>query len=91
MIVRGVARLWTMRPAEGGQVAQSVEQRTENPCVDSSILSLPTRTFFINPDASGKPAPAAIGEDSIAVAPFVGWSIGQTLDLLVLASRAAAG
>ena len=25
----------------GGQVAQSVEQRTENPCVDSSILSLP--------------------------------------------------
>ena len=28
--------------AKVGQVAQSVEQRTENPCVDSSILSLPT-------------------------------------------------
>jgi hypothetical protein len=25
-----------------GPVAQSVEQRTENPCVDSSILSWPT-------------------------------------------------
>ena len=29
-----------MRPT--GQVAQSVEQRTENPCVGSSILPLPT-------------------------------------------------
>lgn len=26
----------------GGQVAQSVEQRTENPCVECSIHSLPT-------------------------------------------------
>ncbi len=26
-----------------GQIAQSVEQRTENPCVDSSILSLTTK------------------------------------------------
>src|SRR5579875_1831530 len=27
----------------GGQVAQSVEQRTENPCVECSIHSLPTK------------------------------------------------
>ncbi len=27
---------------DGGQVAQSVEQRTENPCVECSIHSLPT-------------------------------------------------
>jgi hypothetical protein len=29
-----------------GQVAQSVEQGTENPCVGSSILSLATIFFF---------------------------------------------
>jgi hypothetical protein len=30
----------------GGQVAQSVEQRTENPCVECSIHSLPTSYVF---------------------------------------------
>src|SRR5580704_7166345 len=29
--------------SHGGQVAQSVEQRTENPCVECSIHSLPTK------------------------------------------------
>ena len=31
------------------QIAQSVEQRTENPCVVSSILTLGTTTNLINP------------------------------------------
>ena len=30
-----------------GSVAQSVEQRTENPCVDSSILSRATTLLFV--------------------------------------------
>ena len=29
-----------------GQIAQSVEQRTENPCVGSSILPLATNNFY---------------------------------------------
>ncbi len=33
-----------------GQVAQSVEQRTENPRVDSSILSLATNFSSVNTD-----------------------------------------
>jgi hypothetical protein len=34
-----------------GQVAQSVEQGTENPCVGSSILSLATIFLFFSPTA----------------------------------------
>ncbi len=35
--------------APGGQIAQSVEQRTENPCVPSSILGLATiKRILIN-------------------------------------------
>ena len=33
-------------PFLAGQIAQSVEQRTENPCVGSSIL--PLATIFLN-------------------------------------------
>ena len=43
MMIRA-APLWRVRPCHGGQVAQSVEQRTENPCVECSIHSLPTKT-----------------------------------------------
>src|ERR1700722_1359626 len=35
-------RLTAHTSKHGGQVAQSVEQRTENPCVECSIHSLPT-------------------------------------------------
>jgi hypothetical protein len=35
-------RLTANATNHGGQVAQSVEQRTENPCVECSIHSLPT-------------------------------------------------
>jgi hypothetical protein len=38
-------RLTANAANHGGQVAQSVEQRTENPCVECSIHSLPTNTF----------------------------------------------
>ncbi len=33
-------------PLKSGSIAQSVEQRTENPCVDSSILSRTTTFLF---------------------------------------------
>ena len=42
----------------GGQVAQSVEQRTENPCVECSIHSLPTKRTRISKEIPG------LGENS---------------------------
>jgi hypothetical protein len=47
---------------DGGQVAQSVEQRTENPCVECSIHSLPT----IKPNADSGFSDSRFSHDSTA-------------------------
>src|SRR5688500_17696852 len=51
----GARRLRVMDGAPRAQVAQLVEQRTENPCVDSSILSLGTTAARRGRDACDPP------------------------------------
>jgi hypothetical protein len=52
----GAGRSNTRPPVSGGQVAQLVEQRTENPRVGSSILSLATSQTMVHSGDMGKAA-----------------------------------
>ena len=45
-LIRASLRSVLKRHDPHGQIAQLVEQRIENPCVDSSILSLATIFYF---------------------------------------------
>ena len=56
-------------PRRGAQVAQSVEQRTENPCVGGSIPPLGTSVFAV--EIKGlEPRPRLIGEFVLCQAPL---------------------
>src|SRR5690606_20186095 len=52
------ARRSGLRP--GGQVAQLVEQRTENPCVGGSIPSLATKLLFPGNPKTSREVPEAL-------------------------------
>ncbi len=53
-----------------GQVAQLVEQRTENPCVGGSIPSLSTKTTIVPPGVSGFQK----SSDTFSFSPFGQWA-----------------